>query len=202
MTRFAPSSPAPDSPFYVSTTMGGTPASPTWSAIVAPGRVLERRRATEEENMLFWEPYNLLTDGQPTRFTASVGYAIYVRVTENIPGTDVTAVAIATGATDLQSVETFGSDVIFYYKLAEFITMPDGSTGCKPFMMGSHIYHWPEGKGLNLKVSTWDMGPCGFYIPKGSEYDVTHYWRKGAYVGVDDPGTDTDYVQEVTKMES
>jgi len=200
MTRFSPSSPAPDSPFFVSITMGGTPASPTWSAIVAPGRVLERRRATLATNMLFWVPDNLLTAGVPTRFSATSGYAIYVRVTEHNPDTDVTAVTIVTGATNLQSTES-GSYTTYYYKLAEFATDADGNLITQPCLMGSHIYHWPEGKGLNLKVSMWDVGACGFYVPKGSAYDVIHYWRKGIYIGVDEPATGPDYVQEVSKLE-
>jgi len=201
MTRFDPSAPAPDSPFFVAITMGGSPDAPTWSAVVGRGLVLERRRATEAANMLYWLPDNLLTSGIPTRFAAGTGYAIYVEVNETIPSGEIDSVTIVTGATNLQTVETAGSNVCFRYKLAEFEYDANNFLVAKPFLMGGHIYHWPEGKGLNLKVVTWAKDASGNWEPKSSAYDITHYWRKGDYVGKVDPGTTPDETQEISKLE-
>ena len=203
-----PPPPPRPAPFLVETLNTGSIETPVYQAVVNHGRVLERQRATASTNMLYWEPDNMVTaavGSAPafyTRFTATVGNAIYVKVTESIPGTSVTACTIITGASTLQSVETSGSNVVFNYKLAEFVTLPDGTTGVKPFLMGANIYHWPEGKGLNLKVQTWTHDASGNLTYKGSGYDVTHYWRKGAYVGKADPGTSADETQIIAKVET
>lgn len=197
MTRFHPSSPAPDSPFFVGLTMGGTLASPVWQAIVSRGRVLERHRATDDANMFYWEPDNLMDGTIPRRFTVGSGDAIYVQVDETIPNTEITAVTLITGASNLQSEETSSTNTRFRYKLAEFTYDADGFMIAVPLLVGGHIYHWPEGKGLDLIVKNLNY-ECGF-ISAGSP-DVTHYWRKGGYVGTVDPGTGADETQEVTNI--
>ncbi len=198
-----PPPPAELPPFEVTIVKEGHPGALTYKAWVNHGRVLERRRATLATNMVFWEPDNIVvagSGGDPeyfTRFTATVGSALYVKVTEGLAPNDVSAVTLLTNSiTSLQSYED-GSGAYFYYKLAEFITLADGSTGIKPFMAGSHIYHWPEGKGLDLKIQTGSLNASGVFVSSGVGYDVTHYWRKGLYLGTTAPGTTADETQTI-----
>jgi len=198
-----PPPPAELPPFEVCIVKEGHPGSLTYKATVNHGRVLERRRATGATNMLYWEPDNIVVPAAGdapeyfTRFTATVGWAIYVMVAEGLTPNDVSAVTLVTNAsTSLQS-SVDGSGTYFYYKLAEFVTLADGSTGIKPFMAGSHIYHWPEGKGLDLKIETGSLNASGVFVSSGSGYDVIHYWRKGLYVGTTAPGTTADNTQTI-----
>ncbi|MEI7912283.1 MAG: hypothetical protein WCK77_21840 [Verrucomicrobiota bacterium] len=201
-----PPLPSPLPALWVSIVKEGNPGSVTYKAIVGPGKVLERHRAAAAGNMIYWEPSNRVVaavggaPATPTRFTATVGQAIYIKMTESIPGTAVSACTIITGADTLESVETAGTSVVFNYKLATFIALPDGSTGVAPCLAGSDIYHWPEGKGLDLVVQTWGENASHVLSYMGSGYDVTHYWRKGMYVGNVDPGTAADNSQIIAKI--
>ncbi len=194
MTRFHPSAPGPWPPFHVAIDVDWG-ASPTWYASVSPGKVLERQRATDASNMIYWEPANLLTDGIPTRFAATSGYSLYLTVLELLPAGTISEVFIEAGASDLQSVETAGTNVVYHYKFCDF-SLVNGVMEVVPFLMGSHIYHWPEGQGLDLVVQDYDF-ECGF-LTAGSS--TTHYWRQGRYIGTTDPGTTPDHTQNVTNI--
>jgi hypothetical protein len=169
------------------------PPVPKWT--VTRGRVFERQRATSALNMIYHEPDNILTEaGVPSRFEVTAGHAIYVKVTELIPSGVISGVTIDTEVSTKQAEETAGTSVVFYYKLAEAIET-DGEWSLTPFLMGSHIYHWPEQKGLDLKVWDWSEDTDN-RIVIGSIRE-THYFRKGGYVGTASPGTATDATANV-----
>lgn len=173
----------------------GDPGVPNW--VVTRGRVFERQRAAVAGNMLYHEPDNILAGALPARFAAVTGEAIYVQVIEAVPGGTITSVTIVTGAQDLEATETSGVEAIFNYKLAECDEV-SGELVITPFLTGSHIYHWPEGRGLNLKIQDWLVDTDGRVSITGSPRYL--YWRKGGYVGKDDPGTGPDDYEDVANL--
>ncbi len=173
----------------------GDPGTPKW--IVTRGRVFERQRATAVANMAYHEPTGMHTGGVPTRYTCVSGQAIHVKVVESLPGGTISSVTIHTGAANLQSVEVAGVSVTYYYRLAEALDT-SGTWSVIPFLTGSHIYHWPEGKGLNLQIKQWEVDSGGRVSDLGVYQ--THYWRKGAYVGTTNPGTTADHTQEISQL--
>ena len=165
---------------------------PTYSAVVEPGCVLERRRATEATNMIYWQPSNLLTTGRPTHFPAVIGEALYCDVFSSWPDGEVTAVSLNTDTDGLQTEED-PTYHVFHYKLGVFVDLGAGVVGFEPSLAGSHIYHWPEGKGLDLRVVKFEEGASGWQPVTGE--DVTHYWRRGVYIGTTDPSSTADHLQ-------
>jgi len=172
------------------------PPVPKWT--VTPGRVFERQRAAAAGNMLYHEPDNITTDGVPTRFAAVSGQAIYVRVTELLPEGTIDEVTIVVGADDLEAVETADTKVVFHYRLA-VATEVDGEWIITPYLRGSHIYHWPEGKGLDLEIYDFTVDTFLNVIP-GDYPRAVHYFRKGWYVGTDDPGTTPDETEIIAGL--
>jgi hypothetical protein len=172
------------------------PPVPKWT--VTPGRVFERQRAATAGNMLYHEPDNITTDGVPTRFAAVSGQAIYVRVTELLPEGTIDEVTIVVGADDLEAVETADTKVVFHYRLA-VATEVDDEWVIEPYLRGSHIYHWPEGKGLDLEIYDFTVDTFLNVIP--ADYPrAVHYFRKGWYVGTDDPGTTPDETEIIAGL--
>ena len=202
MTRFDPSSPGPLPPFWVALCMTN-PASPSFSAVVFPGKVYERYLPSGLQTYpLCWEPDNLMSEDDATlqtRFPATVGYGLFVQVTAPMPAGIITSVTLVTG--DKDGMVTSPGPNQYNYKLLEFAD--DGAGGIKlvPFLMGSNICHIPEGKALNLEVQRFSISGGALVYDGG---DVTHYWRRGLYVGTVNPGDDfpPDEVQKVAYIDT
>ena len=204
-----PATPLP--PFWVSLIPEGTHDAPTYKLTVNPGYVFERNWkitpttdvAPSHRHFNYHAPDNLTETVAglvvPKRFSFAEDDWVYCNVTETIATGLISAVTLEVSADDKDNATVDDDTIVHHYCLAQIVA--DGAAfKVRPFLAGSHIEHWIEGKGLDLKVVTYYHSASG-WISKGSEYDVTHYFRRGHYIGTTDPGTDPDYTQEVTKME-
>jgi hypothetical protein len=131
---------------------------------VGEGYVYERAlSALAAENSLVLHPCDNRLDvsGDPTKFSLTVGQAIFVVVKDDefgrILGGEDLLLGVAPATQESYNFIPGVEEGVTYYKLGELVEDADGGVRIEPFLTGSHICH---STGLTADMRIMD---CGLY---------------------------------------